>query len=81
VRGTRESRPINHATNRVSMVRYKNKKYWRQWKGHYLVSVRSHRNTKRTGKAKVRQFQIIPVVNEEILRFQIAMEDAMRVAV
>lgn len=63
------------------MVRYKNKKYWRRWKGHYLVSVRPHRNTKSAGKAKVRQFQVIPVVNEEILRFQIAMEDAMRMTV
>lgn len=47
----------------------------------YLVSVSSHGNTEGSGKSKICQFQVVILINEKILRFEVAMQDTMRVAV
>jgi hypothetical protein len=45
------------------------------------MRVSPHGNTKCPGEAKVRQLQVVALVNEKILRLEIAVENAMRVAV
>ncbi len=45
------------------------------------MSVGPHRYTERPRESKVGQLQIIVLVNEEILRLQVAVKDPMRVTV
>jgi hypothetical protein len=45
------------------------------------MRVSPHRNTECPGEPKVRKLQIVAFVNEKILWLEIAVEDAMRVAV
>jgi hypothetical protein len=40
-----------------------------------------HRNPKCSSKPKVCQLEVVPIVDEEILWFKIAMQDAMGMAV
>jgi hypothetical protein len=45
------------------------------------VRIGAHGDTKRTGEPKVSQFQVVPVVNEEILRLEVPMEDPVGVTI
>jgi hypothetical protein len=47
----------------------------------YLVCVRAQGDAKRARESKVSQLEIVPLVDEEILRFEVTMQDPMRVAV
>ena len=47
----------------------------------YLVSVRAHGNAKRARKPEISELQVVSLVDEEILRFEVAMEDPVGVAV
>jgi hypothetical protein len=41
------------------------------------VGISAHRDTESTGKTKVGKLEIISLVDQKILRLEIAMEDAM----
>ena len=45
------------------------------------MRVSPHRDTECPGKSKVRQLQVVAFINEKILWLEIAVKDAMRVAV
>ena len=45
------------------------------------MSISSHRDTKGSCKTKVGQLQIVTFIDKEILRLEIPMKDAMRMAV
>ena len=47
----------------------------------YLMSVRAHGNAECARKAKIGQLQVIPLVNEEVLRLEVTMQDPVRVAI
>jgi hypothetical protein len=47
----------------------------------YLMSIGPQRNAKSSSQSKIRQFQIALVVNQQVLRFQVAMKHTMAVAV
>lgn len=47
----------------------------------YLVRVGSHRDTERARKTKVRELQVIVFINEKILRLEVTVENAVRMAV
>ena len=47
----------------------------------YLVRVRAHGDAKRAGEPKIGQLEVVPLVDEEILRLEVAMQDPVRVAV
>ena len=45
------------------------------------MRVSPHRNTECPGEPKVCQFQVVAFVNEKILWLEVAVENAMRVAI
>ena len=47
----------------------------------HLMSISSHRDTKGSCKTKVGQLQIVTFIDKEILRLEVPMKDAMRMAV
>lgn len=47
----------------------------------HLMSICPHRNAKRARKPEITKLEVIAFVNEEILRLQITVQDAMRVAI
>lgn len=54
----------------------------RKFRGpHYLVGVCPHRNAKSSRKAKICKFKIVFLVDKQILRLQVAMQDSVRMTV
>ena len=49
-----------------------------QW---HLVGIGPHGNTKCTGQTKVGKLQVVSLINEQVLRFEVAVEDPVGVAV
>jgi len=49
--------------------------------GHHLVRIGSDRNAKRSGESKISKFQLPFAIDEQVWRFQIAMQHPMVVAV
>ena len=47
----------------------------------YLVGIRPQRHTKSAGKTKIRQLEVAVLINQQVLGLQIAVQDAMGVAV
>lgn len=47
----------------------------------YLMGISSHRNTEGAREAKISELQVITVINQQVLRFQVAVQDTMRVTV
>lgn len=47
----------------------------------YLVSVGAQRHTKGSGKTEISQLEVALLVDEQVLRLQITVEDSVRVAV
>lgn len=45
------------------------------------MGVCSHRNAKGSRETKICEFEVIFLVDKQILRFEVAMQDSMRVAV
>ena len=45
------------------------------------MGVCSHRNAKGSREAKICEFEVIFLVNKQILRLEVAMQDSMRVAI
>ena len=45
------------------------------------MRISPHRNPKRPSQPKIRQFQVIVLVNQQVLGFEVAVEDSVRVAV
>jgi hypothetical protein len=45
------------------------------------MGVRPQRDTERTCKTEVRKFEVVSLVDEQVLRLQVAMQNPVRVAV
>ena len=45
------------------------------------MRVRAHGDAKRAGEPKIGQLEVVPLVDEEILRLEVAMQDPVRVAI
>jgi hypothetical protein len=50
-------------------------------KATYLMGISSHRNTKGPGKSEISQFQVVALVDEEVLRLEVAMKNPMRMTI
>jgi len=50
-------------------------------KGYNLVSISPHWDSESPSKAKIGQLQIVAFIDEKVLRFQVPMKDAVRVAI
>lgn len=57
------------------------KDYWIEEMGTNLVGVGPHWNTERTSETKVRKLEVIMLIDEQVLRFQITMENSMRMTI
>ena len=47
----------------------------------YLMGISSHRNTERARKSEISQLEVVTAIDQQVLRFQVAVKDAMRVTV
>jgi hypothetical protein len=47
----------------------------------YLVRVRAQGDAERPGKTKVRELEVVPLIDEQVLRLQVTMQNPVRVAV
>lgn len=45
------------------------------------MCVSPHRNAESPGQAKIRQLEVVALIDEEILRLEVSMKDAMGVAI
>lgn len=45
------------------------------------MGISPHRNTKRARQPEIREFEVVAIIDEQILRFQIAMQNPVRMAV
>lgn len=47
----------------------------------YLVGISPHGNTKRPRQAEICELEVIALVNQQVLGFEVAMKDSVRMAV
>jgi len=45
------------------------------------MGIRPHRYTKCTSKTEIRKLEVVVFIDEQILRFEITVQDAMRVTI
>jgi hypothetical protein len=82
VRGTRALRPVKRPFPFRSLPAAEGEeKKKKGFETTYLVRVGAQRNAKRAGEPKISQLQVVPLVYEEVLWLEVAMQDPVRVAV